>query len=86
LLRITPNGAPDSRDDFSAAEEGSLMAPVKVGEIFNRVEKDDEDLEKIILETGLEYYCSLKPDPAISELDRLGISQILTTHPFPAVR
>ena len=50
------------------------MAPAKVGTVFNRVEEADKDLMKIILDAGMEYYGSLKPDPAISELDRQGIS------------
>jgi CO dehydrogenase maturation factor len=50
------------------------MAPIKVGAIFNRVEEADGDLVKMILEEGMDYYGSLKPDPAISELDRRGIS------------
>ncbi len=50
------------------------MAPIKVGAIFNRIEEADGDLVKIILEEGMDYYGSLKQNPAISELDRRGIS------------
>ncbi|MFA5323985.1 MAG: AAA family ATPase [Smithella sp.] len=59
---------------FRLLKKVPLMTPVKVGVVFNRVDKADEALVKMVLETGMECYGGLKPDPAISELDRQGIS------------
>lgn len=50
------------------------MAPVKVGAVFNRVIEADKDLMNIIRNAGMEYYGNVKPDPAISKLDRHGTS------------
>ena len=59
---------------FSLLKNIPQLSFVKVGTVFNRVDQADEDLVKMILEAGMEYYGSLQPDTAISELDRQGLS------------
>ena len=62
------------------------LSPVKVGTVFNRVDQADENLVKMILEAGMDYYGSLRPDNAISALDRQGLSiaKIAGTSPAAA--
>jgi len=50
------------------------MAPLMTGVVFNRVDGADTTLKEKALSSGLLYYGNIRPDPVISEMDRLGLS------------
>jgi CO dehydrogenase maturation factor len=53
------------------------MKPAETGVIFNRVEKENDDLVNKVKQAGLHYYGSIPPDPMISSLDMKGDSLFL---------